>query len=1047
VAAESDASREPSTRFIFGDFILQPALFELRRGASRVALAPKALDVLLYLVRERNRVVSKDELLAAIWPGVHVSDASLATALNAIRRAIGDDGRRQHSIATIRGRGFRFVAAVTEQGSLEVPAAQRSTGTSTPQSGTFVGRRREREVVRRALRDVCQGRGNALYVSGEAGIGKSRLAEEAAREAVALGMRIAWGRSRDAAAAPPFWPWRQIFNGLSADTAHANVLAALGADAAQLAPLVPEVGEGMRPSFPDESARFVSFDAAARYLAAAAARRPLLLIVDDAHRTDAGSLQLLEFLADEVRAAPILLLATALEHGDASANEPALAAVARRCRSLHLRGLELAEVAELAGVLTGYEIPPETAARLQAATGGNPLFIDELTRLLAADGKLHELGEISVIPPYGIRHAIEARLAPLGPALLDLLASAAVLGSQVDLAALARLTGVEPAELLDRLQPAFRTGVLLRQDKPTAVTFAHGLFRDVCYARLPAGRRARLHRAAAQAIEVAGQGELDLAAIASHLEGAAPLGNSARAVEYLERAAERAASELAYEQAADFRRRARDLLADSRESAVRCCDLLLGEGDAWFAAGRYDRARDSFSQAFALARRFGDAQRMAQAAVGKHGPALMRWGAAREEGDPLEAALAGLQDAPATPVRAELRSRLLARLALLEGYLDSAGVDRMSALALAEARASGDARALAESLFARCTALMWSFGPERVAQRLALNREAVQLLAKAPNPRIAVQASAMLIIDLVTVGDLAGTRAAIESATASIEFIRQPYYRWWSQMWAAMLALMRGHLSEAERLTDAAIAIGRSAGMTFTEEVHGQHVFFIRRERGRIADAESLARQMDEALRADGLIVWRCCRALIFCETGRPADARAVLRQLAADGCATGRPDPSWPCQLALLSETAAELGERALAAALYDTLEPCCDLHVTTGALYFGSFSYYLGRLATTLNRGEAAAAHFEAALAAHRRMEAHPFLVRTQLHYAHLLLERQDGSDRRRAFRLIDEALAGGRKFELVALTTALADLRSRAAHLSFAMRRRRRGRAASA
>src|SRR5262249_55997527 len=125
------------------------------------------------------------------------------------------------------------------------------------------------------------------------------------------------------------------------------------------------------------------------------------------------------------------------------------------------------------------------------------------------------------------------------------------------------------------LQPAFRTGVLLRQDKPTAVTFAHGLFRDVCYARLPAGRRARLHRAAAQAIEVAGQGELDLAAIASHLEGAAPLGNSARAVEYLERAAERAANELAYEQAADFRRPPRHLLPDTPHTPPPSSALLL----------------------------------------------------------------------------------------------------------------------------------------------------------------------------------------------------------------------------------------------------------------------------------------------------------------------------------------------------------------------------------------------------------------------------------------------------------------------------------------
>jgi len=101
-------------RFQFEDYVLDTDRRELHRGGDVVPLAPRDFDLLDHLIRNRERVVSKDDLIAAVWDGRIVSESALTTRINAVRRAIGDSGEKQRLIKTLPHKGIRFVGAVRE---------------------------------------------------------------------------------------------------------------------------------------------------------------------------------------------------------------------------------------------------------------------------------------------------------------------------------------------------------------------------------------------------------------------------------------------------------------------------------------------------------------------------------------------------------------------------------------------------------------------------------------------------------------------------------------------------------------------------------------------------------------------------------------------------------------------------------------------------------------------------------------------------------------------------------------------------------------------
>src|SRR3990172_6984280 len=222
-------------RFRFSDCVLDAERFELSRGGRPVAVQPKVLELLLFLVRNHERAVTKQELLDAVWPDVATSESSLTRAVSFARRAGGEREKDARVIRTVRGRGYRIGVPVGVEAPEAAAAPSRDTG--------FVCRERELAAAIAALEEALAGRGQLLLLAGEPGIGKTRLALELAERARGRGAQPLWGRCQEGEDGRAYWPWEQALRAGIATWDADAVHRALGDAAAELAELLPELRE------------------------------------------------------------------------------------------------------------------------------------------------------------------------------------------------------------------------------------------------------------------------------------------------------------------------------------------------------------------------------------------------------------------------------------------------------------------------------------------------------------------------------------------------------------------------------------------------------------------------------------------------------------------------------------------------------------------------------------------------------------------------------------------------------------------------------------
>jgi predicted ATPase len=498
----------------------------------------------------------------------------------------------------------------------------------------FVGREAELGALTADLDAAVGGRGGVVLLAGEPGIGKTRLAEELAAQATARGVLVLWGRCWEGEGAPAFWPWVQLVRAYVRAADPAGLRRDMGAGAAAIAQLVPALRERLPdlPTLPPtepEAARFRLFDSLASFLRAAAAWRPLLLVLDDLHWADAPSLALLCFLGRELEDAGPLVLGI-YRHGEVDRWHPLLATLAdltrgQHCRRLLLGGLDQQEVASFVTAVAGVQPPRELAVALHRETDGNPFFVTEVVRLLASQGRLDHTKTGSPVLagglPEGVKSVVAQRLGRLsdGRRLLEV---AAVLGRDFGLRILQPASGLDPGRLLEVLEEAEAARVVA--ETPGALgrwRFAHALVREVLYEGLPAARRVRLHGRVGEALEAvyAADPGPHLAELAHHFVAAAPSGEQmvARAVRVATLAGRRALQLLAWEEAGGLFERALAALGlAERPDQQQRCQLLLALGEARMAASDVPAARAAYQQAGQLARRIGSAEALARAGLG-----------------------------------------------------------------------------------------------------------------------------------------------------------------------------------------------------------------------------------------------------------------------------------------------------------------------------------------------------------------------------------------------------------------------------------------------
>lgn len=881
-------------------------------------------------------------------------------------------------------------------------------------SGDFVGRARELAELRTGLQDAIAGRGSLFLLVGEPGIGKTRLAEEVMAEAREARARVLVGRCWEAGGAPTYWPWMQALRMYLEGTEPQTLRAQLGTDAGDVAYILPELremfGDLPVPSEESEAARFRLFESMSRFLSNAASARPLVVVLDDLHAADEPSLLLLRFVATALGGSGILVVGT-YRDVDPMVRDPLAATLAELGRErvthrIELAGLTEADVGRYIELAVGVRPDPQLVAAMHAETEGNPFFVGEVVRLLAAEGRLEDgdPGALATLGiPQGVREVIGRRLGRLPEDCRRLLGLASVLGREFRLDALERLAGLEADRLLDLLDEAVDQRLLTGAPAgPGHLRFAHALIRETLYDQLSAPRRLQLHRRLGEALEdlYAPDPEPHLAELAYHFFQAGAAGDVGKAVEYSRRAADRAMAVLAYEEGARFYQLAlQSLELGQRHEAPTRCDLLIELGDALAKAGNMQQAKQRFIAGAEIARSAALSEQLARAALGYGGRhPFARAGPDTRLVPLLEEALSALGDEQSI-----LRARVMGRLAA--ALRDQPSLEPRASLsreALDIARRLGDEAALADTLISHFTAT-WT--PE-IDRLLQISDEVWRLAVKLGDAERLFQASFLDYVASLTVGDAERVSSRVDQIAAS-NVLKQPALRWWSLAMRSVWALLRGDFAEAERLTEEALEVGQRAQNWDAGFSYRIALFALRREQGRLDEIDELIR--DSVQEYAGYRSFRCLVPLIDCELARRDEASRALDELAADDFSSLPRDSEWLFCLSILSEVAVELGDTDRGAVLFRLLLPYENLFaLASGEVSLGCVARYLGMLAALAENWDGATRHFENALVLNARMHARPWIAHSQADYARMLLARGAPGDRDEARSFLTRALA---------------------------------------
>jgi eukaryotic-like serine/threonine-protein kinase len=488
-------------------------------------------------------------------------------------------------------------------------------------NGPFVGREAELQILRGALDDAAAGYGSVVTIAGEAGIGKSRLVEEFARQARAANAPVLRGHCYEDDWAPPYSPFVEAIEAYVRE--HVEEIGS--AERIEISRIVPGMAAavpGEEPPRRSEERKYRLYQAVTRMLQDAAASTPLCLVLEDLHDADAGTLELLTHLGRNLQSTRLLFVVTYRSNEVSPAHElsKTLAELDRRLptRSMVVAGLSLQEATELVAAEASATVPGAIAQEVWNRTGGHPLFLRELARDLATAG-VGTPGPLRGLPA-SLQQLIGVRLAKLSNECRQLLELTSVFGHEASLGTLRAASSVENGTLNDALAEAVAAGLLDERESTGGATYSfhHMLFREVLYLGLPAAHRDELHVQVGRALEEAFENVPGHAAeLAEHLAHSFDRGDVRRAAGYAELAAKRAASVFAWADAVAWYERGLHLLDRSDPGdGERRCNLLLALARMLFNSGELPRLEDEVAEeAFHLAVDLGDSVRAADATM------------------------------------------------------------------------------------------------------------------------------------------------------------------------------------------------------------------------------------------------------------------------------------------------------------------------------------------------------------------------------------------------------------------------------------------------
>jgi DNA-binding SARP family transcriptional activator len=800
-----------------------------------------------------------------------------------------------------------------------------------PSTETLVGRRPELALLQAVAEQVTAGRARVVVLEGEAGIGKTRLAEAAAEVGRAAGWAVAWSRCADDAGAPALWPWTQVLEQL---------------DQGELAPMSGTAEDDA------DAARFRLFQDLRSRLTAAAAR-PVLVVLDDLQGADTTSVQLLGLLARHLPRAPVLLVVTARTVGEElpEAVGDCLARLAREpsATCLRLTGLGEDDVAALLAAQLGSPGDRSLATAVHDRTGGNPFFVVELSRWMVG---AHDLHLDSVPVPPSVVEVLRTRLARLPASTREVLQLAAVAGREVTLDLL-EATGTPAEEALAALDSAVAVGLVVEGAHPWSWRFAHALVQEVLVGDLSALRRAKLHARLGTALEQRPYDDALVERLSHHFVEALPVTGPGPAMRYSVAAAQAARARLAHGEAAGHTRQALQLLDPAEPDAARTRhDLLTALGNDLLRSGSLTEAREVVAEAITVARRLGNRACLAEAAAVWGSVTVWNWRPHGVVDDDMVALLEdllaerdGMTDRSADDDR--LTVRLLGTLGVELAFgPDDRGV-RAARRAIELARRIGDPELLGRALNNFCLAV-WG-RPGAAELRLAATDESLAMAGRGLPRRTEFVARLHRAALRLHLTDAAGFEADHAQARRLAVSLSGPEVRPHVLWQAGGLAWLRGNAARAEELTTEAYELFRRV-TPHARHAYAAHQFTLRRADHRLGEAVGLLVETGD----EGSPLLQEMAVLAAAESGDLSEARRLRarwgRTLIRD----------WASDVAVLlqAESALLLGDEPEWASAMESLLPYQGRQAVLGtpSLTLGAYDELLGRFAE--RRGDVAAA-----------------------------------------------------------------------------------------
>jgi len=613
----------------FHNFRLDASNHCLWRGEERVSLAPKAFDVLRYLVEHADRLVTQEEILETLWPSTYVNPEVVKKYVLGIRKVLGDRPGTPAFVATFPRRGYRFIAPIRDE------AEQPNSGVTANELKTIVGREGALAELEETLDNALKGQRQIVFVTGEAGIGKTTIVD-VFHQSTAFGakVRIARGQCVEGfGGKEAYYPILEALGQLMRDTDDDVIIQNFSKRAPTWRVQFPSLVKAEQRDALEKEIIGATRERMVREICEAlefiSMQKPLVLILEDLHWVDPSTLDFISALARRRGPAKLLLLGT-YRPADVIISQSPLKALKQDLiihnlsHEIGLERLEESDVEEyLAIKFDGGSFPAGFPRLLHRHSGGNALFMVTILQDMMKKGQIGQAGgeftlnvaleAVDLSVPETLDQLIEAQFKQLNCEEQRILRSASVAGEHFSVWAITTAAEIAPGVIEDtceslagRLQFIKTAGLheLSNGQISAHYAFRHSLYREVLYRRLSEGTRAKLHMELAQRLEAfCNPCEQELAAeLALHFEGGHEY---EQAIHYLIIAANNAAGRLAYRDSIDILRHSLELVAKvglprRTELEVQILELI---GNAHFVLGALTESAQAYRDAALRAER------------------------------------------------------------------------------------------------------------------------------------------------------------------------------------------------------------------------------------------------------------------------------------------------------------------------------------------------------------------------------------------------------------------------------------------------------------